>query len=149
MALFQRDTGSERTIDDMLTPRDVEGADECETVGEEVLDKSTEEDVAAEEVCETKENVADNVLNCFGWKDVKKEKWLVKCANIWYMVASFLWFIFGSLTFAPVIFISNKVDVLFKDKKKSLLCAIVVYAVLIALIVVLIISRNVPQPTVS
>lgn len=76
----------------------------------------------------------DACLSCFGWNGVKIEKWLIKSARIWYMIASFGWFLFGAFTFAPVIFISQKVDVLFHNKKRSLICAIVIYSIIISLI---------------
>ena len=78
-----------------------------------------------------------NVFKCFGWEQEKTPKWLKNCANVWYWLISFMWFVFGASTFAPIIFITNKVDVIFKNKTKSMLCAIVIYVVIVALIVLL------------
>lgn len=85
---------------------------------------------------ETTEEITNNDLNCFGWKDIETEKWLGKFVKFWFYCMSFAWFIFGALTFAPIIFIRNKVNVIFKDKKKSLFCAVVIHVVLSTLIVI-------------
>ena len=66
----------------------------------------------------------------------KTEKWLGKCVKFWFCCMSFMWFLFGALTFAPVIFIRNKVNVIFNDKKKSLLCATVIHGLLLALLII-------------
>ena len=66
-------------------------------------------------------------IDCFVMEEEKTEKWLMKCVKFWYCIMSFVWFLFGALTFAPIIFICNKVNVVFKDKKKSFLCSSVIY----------------------
>lgn len=58
------------------------------------------------------------------------------------LVMSFVWFVFGAITFAPILFISNKIDVLFNDRKKSLMCGIIIYAACVALIVLLFATRG-------
>jgi hypothetical protein len=75
-------------------------------------------------------------LDCFGMNKEKTDKWMIKCVRIWYYIISFIWFLFGAFTFAPIIFITSKLNVLFKDKKKSFICAIIIYFVTIFLMVV-------------
>jgi hypothetical protein len=53
-----------------------------------------------------------------------------------------VWFIFGALTFAPIIFIQKKIDVVFKDKIKSFVVAIIIYALALGLIILLFATRN-------
>lgn len=86
-----------------------------------------------------------NALSCFGWNENKTDKWLIKCAHVWFGIMSFMWFLVGALTFAPIIFISNKVNVIFKSKTKSMLCAIIVYIAIVALIMLLISTRTTPN----
>jgi hypothetical protein len=93
---------------------------------------------------------SDNLtaLGCFGWKEEKTEKWLAKCAKVWFLIMSLLYFLFGALTFAPIIFIKNKVNSVVSDKKMSLILAIVIYAVVFILFAIFIGVRfdaNVPS----
>lgn len=133
MSLFQRKSEEKRSIEEILTPKS-----ESEKVAEE------ETDIEPIEIkSETAEEFTTNALDCFGWKEVKTEKWLIKLAKIWYCLASVLWFIFGAFTFAPVVFISKKVNVIFKNNKKSLFVGIGIYALIVALIVFLIIARTI------
>lgn len=90
-------------------------------------------------------NAKLNPLDCFGFSEEKTEPWLIKCVKAWHYIALFLWFVFGALTFAPILFISNKVEVVFKDKIKSLIAATIIYVVLIVLIVVLLATRDVEK----
>lgn len=83
-----------------------------------------------------------NALSCFGMKEDRTDKWLGKCVKVWFCCMSFIWFLFGTLTFAPVIFISNKINVIFNDKKKSLLFAIILHVVILSLIFVLIFTKH-------
>ena len=91
------------------------------------------------------ESFTDNALKCFGWKEIKTEKWLVKCARVWYGVMSFIWFLFGALTFAPIAFMSNKVNAIVKDKKNSLLLGVAIYVCLICGIIILSVLRTSPS----
>lgn len=107
-----------------------------EIVGEKAEEK--------EEICTNSEEIVKGeeikctALDCFGMSEDKTDNALIKCANIWYLIASFLWFIVGCLTFAPVIFLQSKVNVIFNDKKKSLICAILMqFAIILALIMVI------------
>ena len=129
--MFGRKETKKRSLEDMFVPIDSDIADEAESE----VDFGYVECEKAEEV-ENFANEPIKPLDCFGMAEEKTEKWLNKCAKFWFCLMSFLWFLFGALTFAPVIFISNKVNVIFNDKKKSLLCATVIHGLLLALITV-------------
>ena len=87
-----------------------------------------------EETAEKNSCVPIKPLDCFGMEEEKTEKWLGKCVKFWFWCVSFMWFLFGTLTFAPVIFIRSKIDVIFKDKRKSLLYATILYCAISILI---------------
>lgn len=129
--MFGRREEEKRSLEEMFTPMDdkVE-IDECESEKEEVVDTVVEN-----------ESEPIKPLSCFGMEEGKTEKWLIKCVKVWFCCMSFLWFLFGALTFAPVIYISNKVNVIFKDKKKSLLFATLMYGVLALILVLLILFK--------
>ena len=93
--------------------------------------------------------VEETALGCFGWEESKTPAWLAKGAKIWFVIMSFLYFLFGALTFAPIIFIRNKVNSVLNDRKKSLLVAIGIYGIIIVLVVLMIVSRSVPRETIS
>ena len=92
-----------------------------------------------EEILEEKEEDTENtdiVIKSeprdFFWKnDGSDPKFVEKCIKVWYSVMCFLWFIIGTITYAPILFISKKIDVVFKDKKKSLLIACAIYGIII------------------
>lgn len=83
-----------------------------------------------------------NALSCFGWGECKTDKWMKRCVGVWYVMISFVWFLFGAFTFAPITFISGKVNVFFKNKKKSIFCGIIIYAVIVVLVVLLFSARG-------
>lgn len=119
-----------RSLDEMFKPK------EEDSVFDEELAIEDEELV---EVADEKKEVENKVvkpLDFFGMEEGKTDKWLMKCVKFWYCFMSFLWFLLGAVTFAPVLYISNKVNVIFKDKNRSLLCAILIHAVFISLIFV-------------
>ena len=130
--MFGRKETEKRSLEDMFTPRDVlnECIEECEADGE------CEETVLEDDVCDSN-NAPIKPLDCFGMEEGKTEKWLGKCVKFWYCIMSFLWFLFGAVTFAPVIFISNKVNVVFKNKKKSFLASVIIYALCVALSIII------------
>lgn len=147
MVFFGKNKSKARSFEEITSIR---GESE-EASAEEVV----EDESSSEKESSTTEKVEKNVktaipfntgdfnaLSCFGWKEDKTEAWLKKCAKVWFLMASFAWFIFGAITFAPIIFISNKVDVLFNDRKKSLMCGIIIYAVCVALIALLFATRG-------
>lgn len=145
MSLFKREEKPKRDINDILTPKE---ADECEIEAEEAEVESEEvaESPKKEEKVvpkgESKEEFGLNALSCFGWKEDKTDKWLIKSAHIWYAAMSFFWFLFGALTFAPIIFISKKINVIFKNKTIALAVATVIWVAIIVLIISLFVSRN-------
>jgi magnesium-transporting ATPase (P-type) len=115
----------------------------------EALSRETTEELYEQSENEKSQPIGEeqnfNALSCFGWNENKTDKWLIKCAHVWFGIMSLMWFLFGASTFAPIIFISNKVNVIFKSKTKSMLCAIAIYAILTALIVVFMATRNTPK----
>lgn len=130
--MFGRKETEKRSLEDMFTPRD----DVCESIEGEVISEDLKE--KTEEQCEVDTEKSSRVpikpLDCFGMEEEKTDKWLGKCVKFWFCLMSFFWFLFGAVTFAPVIFISNKVNVIFKDKKKSFLASVIIYAVCVALL---------------
>lgn len=154
MSLFNREQEEKRSIEDILTPKEAES--ESEKVADDVSNKKEEKSVADEKLgeitagiqVETPEEANFNALTCFGWSETKTPKWLIKCAHFWYGVMSFFWFIVGALTFAPIIFVQKKIRVIFKSKFKSFIVSCIVYAIFVALIVLIFTSRggaDVPQ----
>ena len=133
MSLFNREEKPKRDISEILTPK---------TNDEGESEEKVEEKEQEIEYFESKEDFGTNALSCFGWKEDKTDKWLIKCAHIWYGAMSFFWFLFGAITFAPIIFISKKVKVIFKNKTNSLICAIVIWFLIIGSIVLLFSTRK-------
>lgn len=151
MGLFQHNEEEKRSLEDILTPK-------CDDEEEENLvaedDEDGEEDAPNEESVneaesakdvgikvETPEEVSFNALTCFGWSETKTPKWLIKCAKVWFLMMSLLYFVFGALTFAPIIFIQHKVNSVVRDKKMSFIIAVVIYAVAVVLFTILIGAR--------
>ena len=127
MRMFRGKTDKEATEEDV----DFLGKNELE---EEIVENFCKD--------ELKDEHEITALDCFGWKKEKTENWLLKCANVWYMIISFGWFMFGAMTFAPVIFISNQVNVIFKDKKKSLIFALCAQTAIILFFGILLFKRR-------
>jgi hypothetical protein len=140
MGIFKRKPHDSRSLEEIIERKsdcELEEVENETNVGEEHLESKSKEEY--DETCESMEQSA---LKCFGWKDVPTEKWLVKCVKVWYCVISFIWFLFGSLTFAPIIFISKKLRPLIKDSLKSLIIATFIYAIVFALIIILLFTGN-------
>lgn len=145
MGIFKHNEEPRRSIDDILTPKEEDANEEeldMSAFTEEEFDKVDENKVENEEK-ESKKPTVD-AFDCFGVSEDKAEKWLKKCIKAWYYIISFFWFLFGTITFAPIIFIRDNIDVVFKDKKKSLLCATIIHISLIALFIGLIILMRKP-----
>lgn len=104
--------------------------------------KKTDNDTKCEK-CD--ELMSEGALACFGWENVNTQRLLVILAKVWFGIMSLGWFLFGAVTFAPVIFIGGKVNVIFKDKKKSLFVGGVIYAVMIIAIVLIAVARRMPS----
>lgn len=129
--MFGRREEEKRSLEDMFTPIDEKvEIDECESEKEEIESVSVEN-----------ESEPIKPLSCFGMEEGKTEKWLIKCVKVWFCCMSFLWFLFGAITFAPVIYIGNKVNVIFKNKKKSLLFATLMYSVFALVLLLLILFK--------
>lgn len=143
MLFFKKKEAPKRTLEEMMR-----SPNEDETINEDIEDSVLEEEVKKDDCDKDKvknneaENVELNALFCFGWKEDKTEKWMIKCAKVWYAIMSFFWFVLGALSFAPVIFISNKSNVLFKDKKMSFIFAIALYCILIVLLIILLSTKK-------
>lgn len=135
--LFKREKESEKkTLDDFIRKDENEEESAEEVMAEEPLTNEKEE--------VSKKPESDNLtaLGCFGWKEEKTERWLAKCAKVWFLIMSLLYFLFGALTFAPIIFIKNKVNSVISDKKMSLIIAIAIYAVTVLLFAIFIGVRS-------
>jgi hypothetical protein len=133
---FNREKARSRSFEEITTP-----IDEQKTVDEE-HDKNVESPNEKKPNGVPFDSNEFGALSCFGWKEQKTDKWLIKSAKVWFLIMSFAWFLFGAITFAPILFISNKVDVLFNDRKKSLIFGTIIHVVIIALIVLLFASRR-------
>lgn len=130
--MFGRKETDKRSLEEMFTPiEDKVEIDGCESEKEEVVETVAEN-----------EGEPIKALSCFGMEEGKTEKWLLKCAKVWFCCMSFLWFLFGAMTFAPVIYIGNKVNVIFKNKNKSLLVASLIYGVFVVCLCVLIFVKR-------
>ena len=144
----EKKESEKKTLEDFI--RKEEDEEECEPC-EDMADAEipNEEDEKKDEARHESEGEGLNALSCFGWREEKTEKWLVKCAKVWFLMMSLLYFVFGALTFAPIIFIQNKVNSVLKDKKMSLIIAVVIYAVAVVLFAILIGSRCGAEEVVS
>ena len=160
MSIF-RNNAEERTLEDILTPRIPEDADE-ETDGEKENAEMTSDDdsidsdvVKAPEKSEseeekpqkdikiaTPEEISFNALTCFGWSETKTPKWMIKCAHFWYSTMSFMWFLLGAVTFAPIMFMQSKVNVIFKDKFKSFIASSLIYTIFVGLLILFFATRG-------
>ena len=136
MKLFQRKESAKRNLEDMLTPQVEETLEKCEIQEDKEVNTVGNGENSPKEKCA--KEASFNALSCFGWKEEKTDRWLIKCANAWFLLISFIWFLLGAFTFAPVIFISNKVNVVFKNEKKSFICSIGIYIVLVVIFVLFI-----------
>lgn len=144
MKLFNRKEQQKRSLEELFTPKE-ESDILVENEGEKELEEEQSEEntfIEQQKVEKCKSNDSVNAFDCFGWDEEKTDKWLKKCANVWYLIISFFWFLFGAFTFAPVVFISNKVNVLFNNKKKSFVCGLIIYAILFALVIFLFTARG-------
>lgn len=130
--MFGRREVEKRSLEEMFTP-----IEENVDIDEIEVDKEK----AVESSFEYKEEPI-KALSCFGMEEGKTEKWLLKCAKVWFCCMSFMWFLFGAMTFAPVIYIGNKVNVIFKNKNKSLLVASLIYFVFVVCLCVLIFVKR-------
>ena len=139
-----------------LFKREGEKKEEKKKTLEDFIKKDDETVEKDEDIVNEKESteepvpiVEETALGCFGWEESKTPDWLAKGAKIWFVIMSFLYFLFGALTFAPMIFIRNKLNSVLNDRKKSLFVAIGIYGIIIVLVVLMILSRSTPRDTIS
>lgn len=138
--LFKRDKkeSEKKKLEDFIRKDENEEENAEEVMAEETVE--SEKEAPKCEVAPENDNLT--ALGCFGWKEEKTEKWLAKCAKVWFLIMSLLYFLFGALTFAPIIFIKNKVNSVISDKKMSLIIAIAIYAVTVLLFAIFIGVRS-------
>lgn len=139
-----------------LFKREGEKKEEKKKTLEDFMKKDDETVEKDEDIVNEKESTEESVpiveetaLGCFGWEESKTPDWLAKGAKIWFVIMSFLYFLFGALTFAPMIFIRNKLNSVLNDRKKSLFVAIGIYGIIIVLVVLMILARSTPRETIS
>ena len=139
-----------------LFKREGEKKEEKKKTLEDFIKKDDENVEKDENIVNEKESteesapiVEETALGCFGWEESKTPDWLAKGAKIWFVIMSFLYFLFGALTFAPMIFIRNKLNSVLNDRKKSLFVAIGIYGIIIVLVVLMILARSTPRETIS
>ena len=139
-----------------LFKREGEKKEEKKKTLEDFMKKDDENVEKDEDIVNEKESTEESVpiveetaLGCFGWEESKTPDWLAKGAKIWFVIMSFLYFLFGALTFAPMIFIRNKLNSVLNDRKKSLFVAIGIYGIIIVLVVLMILARSTPRETIS
>jgi hypothetical protein len=147
MKLFQRKKEEKRTFDDIVTPK--ENTNDTEDLEVNDFEKDVEEQKSAEndrkKIKNKNNNEPFNPLSCFGLEEKTTEKWLVKCVNVWGFLISILWFLFGAITFAPIIFIYKKIDAIFNNKKLSFSIAIVIHALFVFAIISIFFARISPS----
>lgn len=151
MTLFSRKLKARRTFEDIVTPKPAKEDDELEKIWEEVQESVPVEGTKSENVVVTETQPVLNQqplkeeeeepkeldpLDCFFMKGEDSEKWLLKFAKVWHYIISVVWFFIGAFSFAPVIYMSHKSRPIFKDKKKSLICGIMVYSILMILLII-------------
>lgn len=67
---------------------------------------------------------------CFGFEEETTERWAVAYMKIWNRIFTFIWLITGSVTFAPVLFISGKLNAIIKRAWVAVVLSIIIYAAL-------------------
>ena len=144
IGIFKREKeekGEKKTLDDFIREDDIADVGESENVNDGT-DENEECAIKPTKTNDMVEKFTATPLDCFGWKKDTTEPWLAKCAKVWHIIISFFWFVFGAITFAPIIFISSKVSVLCKDKKRSLIVGAILYAVIVAILVIMFSARG-------
>ena len=136
MGLFDNKEESGRSLDEILAQRQAEQAEHEDVT--ETCEKNEEAVLVGEKSDEVPTTIA---LKCFGWDEAKTEKWLIQSAKIWYAIMSFIWFLFGAFTFAPILFITQKIGVVFHKKKTSLFASTLIYLTVIAVLIFAIVFR--------
>jgi hypothetical protein len=123
----------QRSIDEILTPKaedyeEVETNKECEEVEEEQESKK--------EQAKKNDGTFDKIVKeldfdpsvYYGWGDGKMDCKMKKVTELWKVVASIVWFLFGSLTFAPVLFTAGKINQFINNKKRAFWASMIIYS---------------------
>lgn len=96
---------------------------------EQVVHNKTEEIKNRAERQAKKELFENNrgACGCFGFEEETTERWAVNYMKIWNRIFTLLWLIVGSITFAPVLFISSKLKAIVKRAWVAVTLAIIIY----------------------
>lgn len=129
---------AKKTLEDFRKP-DIEELGEIE----QTEDLSEVNDDAQGIVEETKSKTNDFFLQ----GGEIEPKWIKICIKTWSAVMSFVWFFVSCLTYSPILFISDRIDAVIKNKKKSLLISTIIHFILLTLIITLLFVRR--SPTVE
>lgn len=128
-----------KTLDDF-----VRYADDVEDVCEAEIEQVEEKETAPE----YEQNVKKRRLDEFFLQGTDEiPKWMNKLSKIWYATMSLVWFLVSCLTYSPILFISDKIYPMIKDKKKSFLFGAIIHIVILVLIFILLFVRR--SPTVE
>ena len=96
---------------------------------EQVVHNKTEEIKNRAERQAKKELFENNrvACGCFGFEEETTERWAVNYMKVWNRIFTLLWLIVGSITFAPVLFISSKLKAIIKRAWVAVVLAIIIY----------------------
>lgn len=100
---------------------------------EKVIHNKTSE-IKARAEREAKEahfNNKKSACECFGYNETTTEKWAVSLMGIWHNIVTALWIVIGMFTFAPIIFVAKKLNVIIKTAWIAVLLAILIYIVIV------------------
>lgn len=128
-----------KTLDDF-----VRYADDVEDVCEAEIEQVEEKETAPKYEQNVKKRRSDEFF-LQGTDEIPK--WMNKLSKIWYATMSLVWFLVSCLTYSPILFISDKIYPMIKDKKKSFLFGAIIHIVILVLIFVLLFVRR--SPTVE
>ena len=119
-------------------------ADDVEDVCEAEIEQVEEKETAPEYEQNVKKRRSDEFF-LQGTDEIPK--WMNKLSKIWYATMSLVWFLVSCLTYSPILFISDKIYPMIKDKKKSFLFGAIIHIVILVLIFILLFVRR--SPTVE
>ena len=106
---------------------------------EEASEKNTEKSSKAYKKMSQKiENLEFDPSAYYDWGDGKFDAFMKRLTNAWFVLASIVWFLLGSITFAPILFMSNKFNKFFDDKTKSFIASLILYFVIVVIIVLIV-----------
>lgn len=106
------------------------------TINEEENTESVEVEAHLADETEAKEADSKNIkvaCECFGYNEEGTEEWAVRAMAIWHNVITGFWIALGMLSFAPVTFISRKLNGLIEKTWIRLVVAIAIYVFILFL----------------